>query len=972
MVRGRSGLLCLLALCGCGGEPRPAAVVVSPAAAPTETPRARRPATAQATPDVDAFVSAWRGAADSDDDSRRRAEDALLAAGPDAVERLLMAARGDDFQFAIDAQRLIPRFGAAAIAPLAKSVASEDESMRHLAMHLLGEMASDWAYGDDGPAVCRALVARLAVEGDASPAAEALKASLPAGRAVAAELAEIWRAAADGRKGEIASVLAALGPDAAKAAPVFWAAVGEGAGASFEALHVLASIAVADSSKLELLGKLLDDGSSPVRAEVVELLGAYGDAAAPLVPRLVARLGDDESDVGERAWRVLAAMSSLDDATWRAFVVHGRCDELAERAKDPKFAARLAKTLPTLDAIGMESVYYALVECGTFDLTSLTDTLLHHPFPSARLLALESRPAAAPIPKGVLDLLEDPDPGVRLEAAFQFAHRGAVPGDRLRAIAAPLCASGDAGVRAEAVRLLSRIGDEKDAGLLVAALTDASPRVRSTAIRELPSDVAARPDVCAILVQAASDPDSTVAEAALGALMRQEEPPAATRAVILEKLVADVVRSPTSSDAVRLREIAGGAEALAAAVAPTLASGNAAEYWRFRDAVAAAALAAPQVPTIRPTLARLRESVDDSRRLRVDEALAQIDFAAAVDPEAIALGSGADDEKVRRLLALGDAGRAALPLAASASRRRSKFRKLVAEVPLKSTLNAAADVAGADDRAKSLRKGAALLAPLLPDADAIAVLAKVVDDEDARSVAAASLVEVETRSPGAVPVVLVGRLLRGAAGERVWSGLTLLELVHARAGALVDDVVPDLRELRDGGGASRARAVVALWRLLHRGDETLPTLRAVLAHPERIDEGLPWGAIGSALSEMPLEDADVAAIVATVQRAASLCEPPEMNEDSVQPGDAVVGSLAALLPVLERLGPRAAPAVPALRIILSRWDAGTDEGAAAVRCLAAIGSAARAAIPELRRAARRWDPHDAAAEALRRIESAAR
>ncbi len=992
---------------GCGGDTTPRGAASSEVARGDPSAAEARPtARARSEPvspeDVGALVAAWRDAVWTD--AEPAAAEALLSAGPPALERLLPLLADED-HYTYRLVDLIRRFGADAVGPLVGMLGSEDEHARAMALSLLTAMAPDWVYGEQGTSVCRALVARLSVEEDLDSAARALKASRPAGAVVAKDLAGMWRTADGARRRAIASVLEALGPDARAAAPTVRQALVAGEGATetpsadaggsrrLEALRILAAMGAGDASLLAPIQRVLRDGTPEERLAALDYVRMLGAAGSPAAPQVAALLRDSDGDVWAHAGTTLAAIPSLDDATWRELVSAG-CPDLGELAKDPVLAARLARTLPTLPSDAMSSAYDALAASDAFDMSSLTADLLRHPLPQARVLALRSWEYAegdAPPPEGTLDLLADADPSVRAAAARVFAEREAAPDERLREVAMALRASPDAKVRAEAVSALGALSlrDPSVIDSILSALSDAEADVRWAAVDALSSSVANEPKSHAALLRALSDGDDYVRDAAVRQLAAHTAPDAPDRAPIVAALVASLredmaswiwmrrVHVTVSWDWERrvdaLLRLGGGADALARAVESVLAAGRGAE---FDGALELAVRLAPHVASVRPALTRLRESADDFTRSAVDEAIAEVDFAAATDPDAIARGNGADTEKVRRLVPLGAPGMRALVLLASVTSKQDDLLGLLAGVPLQDAIEESANATGTDDDTTSRRVGAAVLAPLLPDAEAIAVLTQLAAYDEIRGAVVHSLCTVEERSRGSVPLELASRLLRDAEHRRVWTALPLVELLGVPAADLDPSFLPDLRALRGAGEHGvRARAAVALWRITRREDEALPTLRALLANPERIVGSMPWTAIGAALSEMRLAPEDVAAVVATVRRAASLCAPAEMDQEEGRgPGDAVEGALKALIPVLERCGAGAVAAVPALCPVVSRWGTSNDSpGGAAARALGAMGAGARAALADLRRAAVvHGDPDGVVRDAIRRIEAGAR
>ena len=968
---------------GCGDNAPPLA---APDATRTETsagvPQTPRHAAAViSVAEIDSLIAAWR---DADDDGRERATNALLDAGSPAVERLLVQIRADLHRIdSLEAERLILRFGPAAVRPLVALLSSDDDDTLGFACSHLERMAPDWVHGEDGELVCRALLARIAVPEDAEYVVPPLMACRPAGRSIARELADLWRTAPDDTRSRFGDILVALGPDAAPATPLVWEELAVAASQTGEqsdarrldAMTILAAAGAADPSRLGLVVAALDSDSAAVRMQAVALLGAFGPAAASAKERLVRLL--DDSEVGETAWHVLAALEPTDDATWIALVAHDPGEWVERLAETREGAARLAKRLDVIPGDDLYRVVNALEAGKTLDRRELAALLTRHPLAEGRAIApwlwLDDDENAPP--KEALALLDDADAGVRVAALRSFAATGAVTDAAILERGLEFAASTDEDVRRSALEVLGLIAarEPKALAVLVRALRDANERNHLYAVYALPDGASSDPDVRAALLDLLTEERSTLRGAALHCLASAALTSDDARKRVVGGLVEEVLDDTSSSDWTSpiedLARIDGGLDALAAAIRPAL-NGAEKDHWKRRDALRIAAALAPRMPSLRSDLVHLRDNVEESDRSDVDEAIANVDFDAAKDAEAIARAPVSDYSKIERLLALGDAGRSALVLLAAATQRPHELLERLADVDLRAEILAAASAEGPD--AAERRKGAAVLAPLLPDADALPMLTKLASDEAARAAVVRSLHALAERTPGIVPAPLVVRLLRRADGTRDWRALALVPRGGPAVAALDAAVVTDLAKYRDGDQPSaRVRAAAMIFHLTGRQEEALPTFRAVLAKPERLTDDLPWDDVGDALARMRLTAEDIAGLLPALQRAASCCEPPEMNvEEPPDSGDWFQGVLTSIVPALEHCGPEAAAAVPALSMIVSKWGTWPEEGKAAIRVLGAIGPAARAAIPELRKAALQGDESGVVRDAIRRIEGA--
>jgi hypothetical protein len=192
--------------------------------------------------------------------------------------------------------------------------------------------------------------------------------------------------------------------------------------------------------------------------------------------------------------------------------------------------------------------------------------------------------------------------------------------------------------------------------------------------------------------------------------------------------------------------------------------------------------------------------------------------------------------------------------------------------------------------------------------------------------------------------------------DEQWAGPAAL--LAGALGPRASELVPALRSLRDARDPSTApQAAMALWQITRSAAESHSALRAVLATADLGEVQVQWADLAAALAEMPLGKADLDVLVAVIG-----ADPPSSAN-------------ATLLPLLERFGADAAPAVPALRRILAYRDDESGYAAEAhepaVRVLGVIGAAARPALPDLRKwSADYGDPHGVARDAIRKIEAA--
>lgn len=801
-----------------------------------------------------------------------------------------------------------------------------------------------------------------------------------------------------------------------------------------QAVAILLATGNTTPEMLADLRGLLADARPSVRIGALRLLALFGESATGLAPEIAACLADPDSDVMWAAMQAALANPSAADQLAPALAAAGDpWGVLSGFARDPAFAARLAERLPSLDPAAIPTAYGTLARSEAFDVGALYEVLLRHPSPAARALALEEWVAAGrkpPIPSKGLALLDDPDLGVRLAAAHQLRGVAGVPDRKFVDIGLAARTASDESDRRSAVELLASFAatDRRAAEGVVASSGDPDDDVRAAAVAGLGPARAQVPGALDALIGAIADPDDDVFSSAALAVSVHARDVAPAWDAVADRIVAaggsawGLVRGLANSreaipgDHPRLvaalagqlcggdldpRDVAlillrfeGGDAAAIAVIRSTLEAPSEDDRSTLRYALEAACALGERAATLRPALERLRALDDGGHRTQIGAALAALDPPAdrvtTDDPDAIARAGGDFEPRVARLLELGAAGRRALVLLAGAvpANEQTALLALLRDVPLGAEIEAASHASGNDADASLRLEGAAVLAPLLADDQAAAVLARV--GTRARGVLW-SVVLVERRSPGSVPISLASALLRDegdadhppaivsrpngptSAPELDIARLQLVEAFGPRIVSAEPTLVPELRSLRDRGAGLdlRTRAAVALWRLTRREDEALPTLRAVLSQPARIEVDLRWSDIGDALRQMRLGADDLAAIVTTLRAASAWVVKDYPHGSGPQTSDAIVPAITAFLPLLERLGPDAAPAVPALRVALSHWD---DEGGERiVRTLGAIGARARAAIPDIRVwAAMYRDDRHVARDAIARIEAGAR
>jgi HEAT repeat protein len=602
----------------------------------------------------------------------------------------------------------------------------------------------------------------------------------------------------------------------------------------------------------------------------------------------------------------------------------------ADRALDrlvatPEFAARLVRMLPALPQREMVNCWNKLVHAGV-DLTTALPEMAKSADPFVRGLSLDpwtGDDARGPPPAWAVALLDDPDDGVRATAADLVASKGGAPDARVRTVAMALRAAPE-------------------------------PSTRWSAVAALGALAARDPSVLAAVVEALSDESESVRTTAVIALARDDTPIPGPHPEAIARIADGLLDRGEAKVAGRaLLRFEGGEELLVATVRDALRhpqEGPANDSpWQIVGAVAAAG---PRAAPLRGALEAWRT---DDPNAYADAALAEI----SRDPVELALHG--DATTVARLLAMGPAGRRAVPLLVGRA-DENDLPAMLREVESAALADEIVAAAGTSDDAAHagvVRMGAARMASGLPAPQAVDVLRSLAADPDAdvRTAVVESLVEVERRAPGSVPPLLVAGLFHDE-DEQVRH--LAVNFVGCR-GARARDAVPALREvLRSDHAWDRCLAALALWRVTGDPEEALRLIRPLLERPDQATVFTPWSEIGGALAAMPLGPADRDLLLRALPRAIE------------------VHVRLAILEAIVPLGPAAAPAVPAFRAMLSDAFGAVGEsddaialGETAARVLAGIGAAARPALPDLRAwIAASGDPHGVARQAVRTISAA--
>jgi hypothetical protein len=913
-----------------------------------------------------ALLAQWEAA--EDDAARRAAEAKILAGGDRALARLVLML-GDEAH--PSAEMLVPRFGKRAIAPLLAGLGTAQGDARGPYVLLLQQMATVWRDAPEGAEVARSLFALIRDESVGDDAAGTLARSGAAGSIVARDLAGLVLNADENVRERAILALGGLGTHGAPAAPLLVAAMDwqpkprdpaagpddDSGMAEAEAAaercarltDLLRGIGSANPSILDALRKLLSPATfPPVRTAAASVLRTWGDVAAPAAPELLALLGTPEE--GEAAAAALCAMPSVREQVWSSLADAVRAgkpwtrdpatwDSLIVFAGDRAFADRLAALLPAVSSSVAATLHAALVEGDTADLAPYAAALVTHSDASVRWRALDvwaERDGAPPLPSDAAKWLEDPDPAVRAKALHILLERDGAPDATLAKTARTLLADGDAAVRADAVRALGALAADDPAALDIAVFT------------------------------LSTDPDDAVRQAAADGLAWGSGTIAGEHRELVEWLAAqvaariadgdDVASTPNQSICRTLLRLESGDEALAAAIGAALdavRTGAWPEAW----ALWAAQVAGPRVASLQSALERRRgASTAERERMFLDLAIAVI----SEDPDRIALSGFAGEEMFPRLLAMGPPGRRAVVLLAGSPRSGWRVAEALAGVSLADEILEAANAAAPDPHAEQRRLGAARLARSLSGERALAVWTMLAADPAGavRGAVLFAMCDQEEETAGSVPASLVVRFLDDPAfaGEAA--------LLAGRLGARAAEVVPALRRIRDEGDvASAPHAAIALWKITKSASEAQPTLRELLATPDPAVVPIQWTDVAAALGEMPLGKADLDALLAAL-----------VGREFRFLG--AIQFLVAIVPLLERFGADAAPAVPVLRRMLAYRDdeggVGAEYGECAARVLGAIGTAARPALPDLRKwMAEFRDPNGVGAEAVRKIEASA-
>ncbi|MGE0713086.1 MAG: HEAT repeat domain-containing protein [Planctomycetota bacterium] len=276
-----------------------------------------------------------------------------------------------------------------------------------------------------------------------------------------------------------------------------------------EARVALGGLRELNPERAEVLLRSLDDRSPRVRAFAAEALGLARLERAVLP--LIDRLRDPDTEVR------LAVVEAL------------------RRANDPRAGRPLARLLSDPQEAVRYRVAHALGALGGKTPRALQRVALEDPSPRVRLVAVWS--AATLGGRAAMHVLtealaRDPDPRVRVEACRRLGKLGLRRG--VPALVRANAEDEDHGVRLAASFALDLVPEAEALGPLTAALDEAEPQLRFTAVTKL-GDLPPSPRIAAVLTDVlASDADPIVRAGAAGSLGRlgsREVVPALERAL---------------------------------------------------------------------------------------------------------------------------------------------------------------------------------------------------------------------------------------------------------------------------------------------------------------------------------------------------------------------------------------------------------------------------------------------------------
>jgi hypothetical protein len=946
-----------LVAAACGADPDRTATET--AAGPAGQPRSRT-AEAAPTPDVESRIARWVESCEDGD------ADAVVAAGKPAMDLLLSWLVGEDEERHQAALDLLPRFGAAAVPPLA-ALFDGHEAIRGRALEALDPLTP--LCGD--PMIAAAVWPALLRHLD-DPRIERLTDDLASSAApFVDELVAVFKSGDEQASGRAGLILRSMGTAAVAAARAILAVMRSDRSSRQQRAHavgILQSIGSADPDILGTLQEMLRSPNAGDRQDGARVLVTWGDAAMAAGGDFVALLWDPDEDVRATA-RVLVPRNPSIVAAHAAEIAARLAGQAPERDESilqdlmSDAAARdaFARAESSLNGDARAAVHWALLTSAPAESVKAVAST-RSADPRERLLAIRFLDQSdLPLSAEALSLLDDPDADVRTAALEVFVELRAAPAARLRAAARGLLTGESTYVRMNAMSALASVADGDAAALeeVLRALVgdDVGLRVAAAAGLSAASTPIVGPhdDVVAALSNAiaAAGSDQRVDEALGRTLLRFD---GGTEAFL-------------RAAEVRIRRMAESGEAAIDGLFAVLrATGPAAER-------------------LRPLL----ETTEWKNHYQANAARSVL-ATLTTDPLQFALLAAHSEESVRRLLAMGDAGRAAMPVFAQQAPvgRRAALLRWLAGVDLEGSIVAAALArpASASDPALPIgasrsddggalsaspgvrivdgsewptkpidacrREGAAILALLLPALRAVPLLGELSLDEDGdvRTAALESLLEVGQRDPQALTVEVLQPLVARPEVRELRSGLQIASLMGPRGRALA----PALRRARASTNSQiRLDAAAALHAVTGDEEELRAELRDALARTGEYGRETNGLVVAEHLPRLTWTGPDLDLLLRAFQRTAPTSRDP-------------------FTPVIERLGPSAAAFVPGLTATLAvKDDRDRERRPPVLRALAAIGLAARPALPEIRRSvARLGDEFGICAAAIRAIEAAPR
>lgn len=413
---------------------------------------------------------------DEDPSRRATAAIALEKLGPDAeaaIPALIETLKDEDPFVRMFASRALANIGSAALPPLVALVQEQDEEVRNAAAMALGELVSSMEEKSRrrrGPP--RPRVSSLANTSDR-------------------DIRALVDALEDPNTNVRTSAQKALVAIGTKSVPLLMEALAHESDVVREsASYTLRRLGAESKPAVPALVQALEDEVPSVRVNAVAALGAIGRDAESARNAVVNALRDPDPDVRKVAAYSLSRLGPSEAGV----------NELVETLKDSDPGVRASAASALAARPSMPTGAFGPVVFRKSDLP--------------RPLGSESSEAI----RGLVEALEDPDAGVRSQAASSLARIGAPSVTFL----VHALRGGGVLTREGAARALSGLGPRARPAIpdLIDALDDESVTVRRYAASGLANQLHDASAVVSALVDATKDPDPSVRAVAVGGLAR--------------------------------------------------------------------------------------------------------------------------------------------------------------------------------------------------------------------------------------------------------------------------------------------------------------------------------------------------------------------------------------------------------------------------------------------------------------------